>query len=330
MRILVVLYAMLLAGCGPVMFVVDVTGVDQKLEKTVVEDEAGSGGKCVAIIDVTGMIYNASKPGLLREGENPVSALHEKLEKARADRNVVAVILRLNTPGGTVTASDMMYRQVKRFKEQTGKPVIVLMTDLAASGGYYLACAGDAIVAHPTTITGSIGVIVQTVSLQPALGRLGITTEAITSGPNKDMASMLGTMTPEHRALLQEMVNTFYGNFVSVVKAGRPTLAIDQIGMITDGRVFTGARAAELGLVDRVGDLYDAAALAKERAHVKAANLVIYHRPLMHVASPYASASTPVGGTQINMAQINLGDEGLPGFAGSPVGVYYLWHPLSP
>ncbi len=222
-----------LAACGPLTMTIGAPG-DQRLQTTVIENHAG--GNRVAIIDLSGLIYNGNKPALLRQGENPVNLLQEKLENARTDVKVKAVILRLNTPGGTVTASDMMYREVMRFKTRTHKPVIALMMDITASGGYYLACASDEMIAYPTTVVGSIGVIVQTISFKGAMNKIGIDAEAITSGPNKDVGSPLVKMTDEHRAILRSLVDDFYNRFVDIVRQARPEIPADQFARVTDGR----------------------------------------------------------------------------------------------
>ena len=317
-----------LAGCGPMTFVVGVSPGDQRLVSTMVASDGGWFNDRVAIVDVSGLIHNGRKPGLLARGDNPVSLLHEQLAQAGGDERVKAVILRLNTPGGTVTASDTMYRMVKRFEAESGKPVLALMMDVAASGGYYLACAANTIVAYPTTITGSIGVIMQTISFKPAMSRVGIQAEAITSGPNKDAGSPFSTLTEEGRAVLQAMVDDFYERFVTVVRQARGEIPEDRFAAVTDGRVITGSQAVQLGLVDQVGDLHTAFELAKRMGGMKRADLIRYHRPLEYVGSPYASApglETPYGvesgGTQINLAQINFSANP----AESSTMFYYLW-----
>ncbi|MEM9346023.1 MAG: signal peptide peptidase SppA [Planctomycetota bacterium] len=281
----------------------------------------------VAVIDVTGMILNARIPGLLSDGENPVSVFHEQLARAAKDKHTKAVVLRLNTPGGAVAASDMMYREVLDFKKQTGKPVVVVMMDVAASGGYYLACAGDYLIAYPSTVTASIGVIFQTVSLQPALSSIGIQTEAITSGPNKDAGSPLSELTDGHRAVYQSMVDTFYEDFTGIVREARPGISGADFKEVTDGRVVTGRRALEVGLVDALGDLDDAFVKAKELAGLTDASMVRYHRPLEYVGSPYASSDNrqpKAGSTQVNLLQFNV-DGTLGGLPSSCF--YYVWLP---
>ncbi len=317
---------LLLSGCGPVHFSLGVTPGDQALTSTVVVEDGQWFSDKVAVIDVSGMIINAPKPGLIQKGENPVSALHEKLEAAANDPSVKAVVLRLNTPGGGVTASDAMYREVRRFREETGKPVVALMMDVTASGGYYLACAADQIVTYPTSVVGSIGVIVQTISVKPALSKIGIHAEALTSGKNKEAGSPLTTLTEDHREVLQGLVDDFYARFVNVVREARPNIPADQFDNLTDGRVMGGEQAVAVGLADAVGDIHDAHKLAEQLAGLSASDLIVYHRPLAYVGSPYAQSpvASPIA-TQVNLMQLNMTDP-LPGFD-TPLGVYYLWLP---
>ena len=319
---MVILALSALIGCSPVTLTLGGDPKDNELRTTVVER---GGSSRIAIVDVSGTIFNANHVGLFGTGENPVSLLQEQLTIAKKDSDVKAIVIRLNTPGGTVTASDVMYREVMRFKKETGKPVVALMMDVTASGGYYLACSADEIIAHPTTITGSIGVILQTVSFKPALSRWGIETDAITSGPNKDAGSPLSTMTPEQRVVLKALVDRFYARFTEVVRTSRPKIAAADFARVTDGRVFSGEDALAAGLVDRMGDLHDAVDLAKARAKIKSADVVVYHRPSHYVGSPYANGNTPPAnsGTQINIAQVNVGDI----FGASGAGFYYMWVP---
>ncbi|MGI9015412.1 MAG: signal peptide peptidase SppA [Phycisphaerales bacterium] len=312
--------ALTLTSCMPTRFVVDTGVPPEKLTETVVIP--GPSRSRIAIIDLTGLIYDADAPGLLGPGENPSSRFVESLRVAGRDGRVKAVIIRLNSPGGTVTASDMLYREVLRFKETTRKPVVMLMADLAASGAFYIACAGDEVIAAPTTITGSIGVIMQTVNFSEGMRKIGISADAVTSGPNKAMGSPFQPMSSEHRALMQGMVDEFYVRFHDIVAARRPELSVDDLAWTTDGRVVSGARAADIGLIDATGDLYDAVNAAKRLANLEAAEVIKYHRPLEYVGSAYAS--TPIT-SQVNMVNINL--HGSLPLLPPPPGFYYLWHP---
>jgi protease-4 len=333
----VVLFSSLgIVGCGPTTFVVGVGPGDRQMVATPVQRDGRWGSRRVMILDVSGTIVNAEGAGVLIPGDNPVARFNEALRLAAADDKVAAVILRLNTPGGTVTASDILYRQVQRFRQATKKPVVAMMMDVATSGGYYVACAADEIVAYPSTITGSIGVIFQTFSVKPALDRIGVTTEALVSGPNKAAGSPLQNLESEQREILQGLVDGFYDDFVAVVKRHRTEVAEDRWATVLDGRVFSGREAQALGLVDEVGDLPDAFARAKALAGLKRADLFVVHRPLDYVASPYAAAggrtgdaisgggraSGGGGGTQVNLMQINLD-----GLTRSASGACYLWVP---
>lgn len=300
---------LLLPGCSRRMVITWAPESDALVETEVIAD-AKSTPK-IALIEVSGLIANARPQGLLRSGDHPLGRFVEALERARKDDEVRAVLVAINSPGGTVTASDLAYRELLRFREETGKPVVVLMNDYAASGGYYLACAGDELIANPTTVTGSIGVIFQTFDVTGTMAMIGMKSDAITSGPNKSMASPLEPMSAERRALLQEMIDEMYDGFVDVVRRSRPGLSDDVLVEVTDGRVVTGRRAAELGLVDGLGDLRDAFAAAKRRAGVERARLVKYHRPLEFVGSAYAKA--PTIAVDLDMT---------PEF-----GFFYLWDP---
>lgn len=294
----------LLFSCTNYRFVIEPYDGDRALrETTVLADDGVSerAGDKIAMISFEGLIALGDQPSLFGTGRNPVSDFVESLDKARKDGRVKAVILSINSPGGTVTASDILYREVKRFKAESKKPVVVLMGEVAASGGYYLSCAGDEIIARPTTITGSIGVIIQTINFSEGLSRIGIRADSITSGPNKSMGSPFEPEQPEHRRILREMVNEFYGRFVGIVRENRPSLNMDELPTATDGRVVTGAQAVRLGLVDSTGYLTDAFKAAKRRAGIDdGARLVKYHRASDYVPTAYSSTSAsahPTGGS---------------------------------
>lgn len=329
--VILVLICLTLTGCTRLRFIVDAVPSGDAMTETIVLDDRPRGWSVpkVAMIEVTGLIADAKRSGLLQQGFNPVGEFLEALQRAERDQAVRAVIIRINSPGGTVTASDVMHRELLGFRERSGKPAIIFMSDVAASGGYYLACAGDEIIAHPTTITGSIGVVIQTFNVHEGLRRIGIRAEAITSGPNKAAGSPFEPpMSPAQRALFQGLVDEFYDNFVTLVRSRRPSLSMDHLEEVTDGRVVTGRRALEVGLIDELGDLRTAFNAAKRRMGVETARLVKYHRPLDYVGSAYSrvlgDASGGVSG-QINLLQLNLGDLGSlnqPGF-------YYLWDPTA-
>ena len=208
----------------------------------------------VAIIDVEGLIMNARSSGMFGSGDNPLSLFRERLDAAADDKHVKAVVLRINSPGGAVTASDIMYQEVLSFRHDTHKPVVACMMDVAASGAYYLAMGCDKVYAHPTTVTGSIGVIMSLYNASGLFAKIGVSSDPIKSGPNKDIGNPGRPMTPEEHAILQGLVNSFYDQFVHVVAEGR-RMPEDHVRTLADGRVYTGTDAQKLGLVDVVGYL---------------------------------------------------------------------------
>jgi protease-4 len=259
-------------------FTVIPTHVETPVAETVVRESCGR--LCrdkVALIDVEGMILNARSSGLLGDGDNPVSLFRERLDAAACDARVKAVVLRINSPGGAVTASDIMYQEVLAFRRETGKPVVACMMDVAASGGYYVAVGCDRVYAHPTTVTGSIGVIMSLYNAAGLFSKVGLTSEPIKSGPNKDIGNPGRPMTAEEKAILQGMVNSFYDRFVQVVVQGRG-LPEDRVRAIADGRVYVGLEAKKLGLVDEIGYLDDALQAAMDLACLKDATVVAYDR----------------------------------------------------
>ena len=323
-RVLAGLLLLLAGGCQPSGgYKITPVPADRSLDESVVLDEGGWVPPKVALIDLDGILINAKRGGLLTEGENPVSLTVEQLDQAAGDRQVKAVLLRLNSPGGSVGASDAIYQEVRGFRQRTGKPVVAMMMDVAASGAYYIACGCDEIVAQRTTITGSIGVVMQTFDVSGTMAKLGIHSDAIVSGPKKDAGSPLRPMTPEERRVFQDLVDTFYAQFLEVVRTGRPKLAeLDDAALrtIADGRVYHADKALELGLIDRIGTIREAVAAAKQRAQLDRVRVVSYHRPLGWKPNLYAAA--PPAGPTINLLKVDW-----PAWLRPAPQFLYLWTP---
>lgn len=242
---------------------------------------SGEGRDKVAVVDLTGVILGESGVTLfgLSPLESMVDWVEAQLDKAAEDGNVKAVVLRINSPGGTVTASDIIYQSVRRYKAKAKVPVVATFLDLAASGGYYVAMATDEIVAHPTTVTGSIGVIVQNTNVTGLYDKLGLVPQVVKSGRYKDIGSATRPPTPEERAIVQSVVDDMFERFLAVVQEGRPGLARERLRALADGRIYTADQALANGLVDRVGYMQDAVEAAKTRAGIKEARVVLYVRP---------------------------------------------------
>jgi protease-4 len=296
----------------------------QALTEEIVLRESPWAVKKIALIDVDGVLLNARPTSLLGAGgENPVSLFAEKLDKAASDNNVRAVVLRINSPGGGVTATDLMYDDLRHFREKTGKPVIAAVLDVGASGGYYLACGADKIFALPTSVTGSIGVIMIAPEFSGTLQKIGAHVNVIKSGELKDMGSMFREMNEKDRAVLQGLIDGMYGRFLDTVAKARSGIARERLRQLADGRVYLGTEAKELGLIDEIGSLRDAIAGAKAAsglAEVKV-KVVEYGRPLAYRPNIYAHANQPPG-------QVNLVNVQLPDWLSSPSPqLMYIWAP---
>jgi protease IV len=290
----------------------------QPLEERVV---SGSGAKKVLLMDISGAITSEERDNAfgLRTNESTVARVEAELDQAADDDDIVAIVLRINSPGGTVTGSDIIYDRLMRFKAEYGVPVFVQMIDVAASGGYYIALAGDEIVASPTTVTGSIGVIFTSVSAQGLLEKIGVQDQTVVSGKMKDIGSPLRTMTPAERQVLDSLIGDMFQRFVGLVRERRPHLTDEMQTQMVDGRVFSAQQALAGGLVDDIGYLDGTLELAKRRAGVQEARVIRYRRPDESGDSLYSR--TAVGPPQVNL--LNLNFESLshtPSFL-------YLWAP---
>ena len=313
------LVAAALAACSPQVRI-DLLGED-KLQEVVLL--AGPAREKVLMIDIDGTISAALETGFLAREKSVVARVFERLERAAADPWVKAVILRLDTPGGEVTASDIIYHEVLRFKERTGRPVIGLMMSVAASGGYYIASACDAIIAHPSTLTGSIGVISIYPSVEALMAKIGVKVDVIKSGPSKDSGSPFRDMTEDERKIFQGIIDEFYEGFLAVVAKGRQgKIATADLRRIADGRVYTAPQALKLGLIDALGYFDDAFAKAKDMASLKSAQLVSYTYFPKTKSNIYAGRLGDLSPFDVKVFETMLG--------ALKAGFYYLWLPQTP
>ena len=313
------LLAAAFAACSP-QIRLDLLGED-KLQEVVLLPSAAR--EKVMMIDIDGTISSVLETGFLAREKSVVARVFERLERAAADPQVKAVVLRLDTPGGEVTASDIVYHEILRFKERTGRPVIGLMMSVAASGGYYIASACDLIVAHPSSLTGSIGVISIYPSLESLMSKVGIKVNVIKSGPVKDSGSPFREMTEEDRKLFQAIVDEYYEGFLEVVALGRKgKLPAADLRTIADGRVYTAPQALKLGLIDAIGYFDDAFGKAKDLASLKSAKLVSYTYFPKSKSNIYATRLgdvSPLDAKVLESLQTVL-----------KTGFYYLWLPQTP
>ncbi|MEZ6185272.1 MAG: signal peptide peptidase SppA [Planctomycetota bacterium] len=237
-------------------------------------------GDTLVLIEINGVIQQTVTSGGLFSASSTdmVEGIQRQLDQAADDAKVKGVLLAIDSPGGTVTASDRIWRAVERFKADTGKKVVIHMGALCASGGYYIAASGDKILCEPTTITGSIGVILGGLNFHGLLEEHGVKDVSITSGPNKALLSSTGEVQASHLEILQETVDDAYARFTQIVADGRG-LAVEDVRGFADGRIYTPDRAKELGLVDQIGYREDAVALLASLSGVTDPKLVSYKGP---------------------------------------------------
>ena len=237
------------------------------------EKEGKTSGNRIAVIYAEGDIVT----GKGSEDNIGSTKFAEAIRKARLDEKVKAVVLRINSPGGSSLASDIIYREVLLTKKV--KPIIASMSDVAASGGYYIAMACDTIVAHPNTITGSIGVFGVLPNIQPLLAdKLGITVDRVTTGKFSDLPTITRPLTAFEQRTLQEEVNRIYADFTSKAALGRH-MSVERLRRVASGRVWSGIEAKNVGLVDVLGDYQDALKIAAARAHLKADDYQVQRLP---------------------------------------------------
>lgn len=209
----------------------------------------------IAIVRITGTIDNSKE-------------IVNWIETLKGRPQVRGVLLYINSPGGGIVPSDEIYRSIIEFKKVTKKPVVAYLGSVAASGGYYIACSADYIIAHPMSLTGSIGVIFEIPVVKNLMDKIGVEMVVIKSGPNKDMGSPFKKMTEEERKIIESIISQGYSNFIKVVADARK-ISEDSVRKIADGRVLTGQDAYKLGLVDTLGDLSLAKNKIKSLAGVK-------------------------------------------------------------
>jgi protease-4 len=249
-----------------------------------------------------------------------VAYFREVLRKAEADSNVAGVVIRINSPGGTVSASDAIYHEIIRFRQKRNVPVYAYIMEIGASGGYYVACAAERIVASPTAITGSIGVVAMKLNIEGLLSKIGISNETYKSGPKKDFWSPFRPSTPEEQQMFQEIIDKLYVRFVNVVQLNRQKyLTEQQVKTLADGRIMTAGDAAMVKLIDQVAYLDDTVESMKKSLNLKKAKVVTYSRPKDFKSNIYSEMQiTP---HVINLISINSDELAL--FSGTQF--MYLW-----
>ncbi|MBL9152673.1 MAG: signal peptide peptidase SppA [Verrucomicrobiales bacterium] len=264
-------------------------------------------GPKIAHIDLDGVITSMADFGFGATGLSMVDQVKAELKQALENDDVKAIVLRVNSPGGEVTASDTIYEAIRLANEK--KPVVVYMDSVAASGGYYAACGGTEILANETTMTGSIGVIISSLNYRELFGKVGLQFQVFKSGEFKDLLSGSREMNPAEAALIQEMVMETYDKFVGIVSEARDIPVEKLKNGIADGRIFSGAKAKEAGLVDATGYIEDAYDRARELGKAPGAEVLKIHTQPSLLESLALMQSRAATG---NRVEIDLSDRLLP------------------
>jgi protease IV len=276
----------------------------ESLEEVVVEEGRGSGK--ILLIDIDGPISNRPKKTLVgfQNETGMVDRIREILKKAENDEDIKGILLRINSPGGTVTSSDIIYHEIKSFKERNKIKVYVSVIDVAASGGYYVSMAGDSIMVHPTSLVGSIGVLALKLNLGDLMSNVGVEWEVVKSSEKKDFMSPFRPLTLEEKKLFQETIDRYYERFMNVVVLNRDQLDAQAVKALADGRIYNARQALENSLVDSIGYLQDVVELAKKELNQPHLRIVTYIRPREYKSNYYSSmGSIP----QINFINLDMG-----------------------
>jgi len=280
----------------------------------------GTGADKILLIPVNGMISDSPKKGLITTSPSLVEQVVLQINKAQKDKQIKAVLFKVNSPGGTITASDILYHEISTYKEKSDSKIIISMMDLATSGAYYISLPADMIMAHPTTIPGSVGVI----SLQPKvkglMDKIGLGVDVQKVGKYKDMASPFREASEDERKLLQKNMNAFGERFMGLVKKHRQ-LTLQAITEISTARVFLADEALQMGLIDKIGYISDAVKETKIIAKISEDARVVVYRRAEFPEDNYYNVAGAVS-ENLNVSVINIE---LPEILSARAGFYYLW-----
>jgi len=283
----------------------------------------GKGKGKILVIPIKGKISNSTSKGLVFTKPSMVQEIVSQLKLAEKDRKIKAVLLKIDSPGGTITASDILYHEITAFKKRTGVKVVVAMMDVAASGGYYISLPADFIMAHPTTITGSIGVIFMQPKVNSLMEKIGVGLDVNKSGENKDMGSPFRKTTDEERKIIQNLTDEMGKRFINLVSTHRK-LDKKALAEVSTARIYLPEKALKLGLIDKIGYLEDALAEAKRLTGLpEDAKIVVYRRTKYPNDNLYNTAVAWEEGRGLSLIDLNLPES----ISGLHTGFYYLWWP---
>lgn len=280
----------------------------------------GSGADRILLIPVNGLISDMPQKGLIGTSPSLVEQVVSQMNKAEKDKRIKAVLLKINSPGGTITASDLLYHEILSFKEKTGAKIIISMMDVATSGAYYISLPADIIISHPTTVTGSVGVIFLQPKVSGLMNKIGLGVDVKKFGKNKDMGSPFRDSSEEEQKLMQNAVNDFGERFIRLVQKHRKPEKQALVEIAT-ARVFLADEAIKMGLVDKIGYLSDAVKESKKLAGISEnARVVVYRRTEFPEDNYYNIAGVAYEGLNYSTIMIEIPESLI-----LKTGFYYLW-----
>ena len=283
----------------------------------------GSGNEKILMVTIKGFISDSTTGLPLMHKMGTVQNIVAQLKRAEKDKHIKAVVLKVDSPGGSVTASDMLYHEIIKYKERTGIKLVVCMMSVTASGGYYVSLPADFIMAHPTTVVGSVGVVFLRPNVSGLLGKLGLEVNVDKSGRNKDMGSPFRKATPEEQQITQGVIDDMAGRFVNLVVTHRKIGEAAKTDVAT-ARIYTAADAQRMGLIDQIGYLDEAISKAAKMAALPGdAKVVAYRRAEYPDDNIYNAAAGKPSVPEIHLLDTGLADV-LPPLRS---GLYYLWLP---
>ncbi len=315
---LIVFVMLLSSGCAFVNM--SVMPPVNELKEKVIE---GKGDHKILLLNVSGFISEREKSDKLKLQRRPslVSEIRETLQKAEQDEKIAGLIIKINSPGGTVAASDIIYHELMNFRKRKQVPVYACITGLGTSGAYYIAAASDKIISHPAAITGSIGVIALKFNIEGLMTKLGIEDETIKSGDKKDILSPFRPLTYEERKIMQDVIDNFHSRFVNVIYERRKeTLVLEDLKALADGRIYTADSAHKLHLIDQIGYMDDVIAEMKQTLGIEDAKIIRYSRGGEYAGTIYSSSPAHNSSLLDMLGDHTNGHSPIPGVA-----FLYMW-----
>ena len=319
LSIMAVFVVLFLIGCETPKIRIFPSYADPLQEYTLQGKEKGK----VLVIPLRGMISDAPKKQFIRTRPSMVQEIVSQLRKAEKDPEVKAVLLKIDSPGGSVIASDLIYNEIVGFKQRQEAKVVVAMMGVAASGGYYISLPADFILAHPTTVTGSVGVLFLRPDVTGLMEKIGVDVNVSKTGKNKDMGSPFRQATEEEKKITQDLIDQLADRFLDRIAKHRK-LDPKNLKEISSARIYLAHDALTLGLIDRIGYLDEAVSEAKKLAELPVdAKVVVYRRTKYPDDNLYNTATSRYEGGGLSIISLDL-----PGVLGPlQTGFYYLWHP---